>query len=351
MDLPTACSGTGTALPNCNLPGNHIVACGGFGLNLPVCNLPPQEVPQVCGPTTAGLPPCAPANVQVLACGPTDLGFPPCAFKTLIKAPKPIGLDEPGAGTGHEGGHAGGREHEELHATLSCPDDAAGSEPKCEATVDLAPLLDAKYQALNAYAESISRAYKVKVPDGATHDEGADNYLQFEYRVTVTVLRYIGTLDEQKWSGAVDFTLHDEDRRSITDFLSHPLYVPKYLGAEELYNNPFTRYAVRRMVAAIGAAMDEIQAFYDSARAGSGGGERRARRAADSAKPLFEDHLELRRGKTSRVRLKLPRKVVKKLVQSGPRKAPVVPVRFVVSFDAKPRPIVRFVDFPIRIRR
>ena len=145
MDLPSACSGTGTGLPVCNLPGNHIVACGGFGLNLPVCNLPPNQVPGVCGPVTLGFQPCTVSNNQVQACGPVSLGLPQCNFTTTIPGRAPI---EPGAGG-------------ELDAKIECPPGLVDepSEADCRVYVAIAPLIEAKRAALREVAVAISRYY------------------------------------------------------------------------------------------------------------------------------------------------------------------------------------------------
>ncbi len=51
------------------------------------------------------------------------------------------------------------------------------------------------------------------------------------------------------------------------------------------------------------------------------------------------------------VRIRLPRKTVRALRGRASRKSRAVAVRLVVSFKAKPRPIVRFVDFRIPVQR
>jgi hypothetical protein len=127
------------------------VACGGLGLNLGVCKLPPVSVPQVCGPTTAGLRPCEAANNQVLACGPSTVGLPACNFKTLIAAPKPIDINSG-----------------ELDLVIGCPETAVGSGrgaiaaelPKTGAAdVDLADLVSTKRGALLGMATGFSWVY------------------------------------------------------------------------------------------------------------------------------------------------------------------------------------------------
>jgi hypothetical protein len=70
-----------------------------------------------------------------------------------------------------------------------------------------------------------------------------------------------------------------------------------------------------------------------------------------SPKPLVSKTFKLRRGKrTTRIRLKLSRKAVTALRRRASRKNNAVAVRLVVSFRAKPRPIVRFVDFRLPVK-
>jgi hypothetical protein len=74
--------------------------------------------------------------------------------------------------------------------------------------------------------------------------------------------------------------------------------------------------------------------------------------AAAGATTRFHKRVKLRRGKRgTRVHLRLPRKTVRALRGRASRKSRAVAVRLVVSFKAKPRPIVRFVDFRIPVKR
>lgn len=356
FDLPAACSGTGTGLPTCSLPGNYTVACGSLGISLPVCDLPPPEIPQVCGPTTVGLAPCAGANNAVLACGPTSLGFPPCAFKTLVKAPKPLGLD--GA--------------TKLNATLSCPDGAIGDDDSCDATVDIMALTQAKINALLAEAEQLSDRFA----NSRTEDDSYYDGDEFGELADAAVNAERFFIRSREWT---EFYLAEEynsnfgeeplrflplsptERARLIDDLRQPDRAHEYTGPPDLYDNAFTFSAIVTMVNSIDAALTDLYLVQKKAAKGSGDGARirpapsaalavAARRASDPNRPQFERRLKLRRDKRTRVRLKLSRKVVRALVKLAPRKAPVVPARLVVSFDAEPRPIVRFVDFPLRIK-
>ena len=79
---------------------------------------------------------------------------------------------------------------------------------------------------------------------------------------------------------------------------------------------------------------------------------RRHRGHRRKASTRFHKHVKLRRGKRgTRIHLQLPRKTVRALRGRASRKSHAVAVRLVVSFKAKPRPIVRFVDFRIPVKK
>jgi len=349
VSLPSVCSGTGTPFPTCNLPGNHIVACGGFGLNLPVCDLPPLEVPDVCGPTTVGLKPCGPANVQVLACGPTDLGFPPCAFDTLIKAPKPIGLDD---------GHL---DHETRHGlaietTLGCPGEdpgragRRGDGEQCVATVDLIALAEAKIGALSLQARALSRLFEQDRPAGSL------NAAAFRDRTDREVDIYI----VRPLDGSERFRpMSSRDRAETIRRLSRKDGRPAYAGPAEIYDNYLTRGAISGWTDSLGAAVAELAKVQKQAKKGGRSGSalvegsllRRATAAAKPGKPLLEKRITLSREEPTEVRLRLKKAALKKLLGKKPKKARALPVRFVVSYDTEPRPIARYVDFALKVKR
>jgi hypothetical protein len=60
--------------------------------------------------------------------------------------------------------------------------------------------------------------------------------------------------------------------------------------------------------------------------------------------------VKLTRGK-HRLHLGIPRGVVRILLREAGNHAKVVPMRVTIAFSAKPRPVVRFVDIPVRIHR
>jgi hypothetical protein len=353
VTLPSACSGTGTGLPVCNLPGNHIVACGGFGLNLPICDLPPLEVPQVCGPTTVGLRPCAPANVQVLACGPTDLGFPPCAFNTLIKAPPPIVVED--GELSHESRHL------TLSTTLGCPGEEAVSLGKrgeggetCPVAIDLIDLAQAKVGALALEAKAMSRLFEQSSPGFAPL--ARTNAASFRQRTSdETDLYILRPLDGHEPYRPMS----SSDRSETIRRLSRKDGQPRYMGPPEVYDNYLTRNAVSAWTDSLGAAVSELAKVQrqtqssGKARAARGSGLLSAgRHATHRGKPLVERRLRLSATEDTEVKLRLKKKVLNKLIKQAPRRrGAAVPVRLIVSFDTEPRPIARFVDFALRIKR
>jgi hypothetical protein len=359
LSLPTACSGAGTGLPVCHLPGNYVVACGGLGLNLAVCKLPPLTVPQVCGPTTAGLPPCAAANNQVLACGPSTVGLPACGFKTLIAAPEPIDINSG-----------------ELDLVVSCPTTAVGSGrgamaaevPKtCAADVDLADLVSTKRGALQTMAASFSWVYiKGQYPDpeferfAQEHREAAfHNYTTFNYRARQLILDYLKSDLRQGYSGDPFQPLGSSAASPIAELLSSK--APQYPGVSfgpyedpiELWQQAPAFLTARRMAGAIVDTVNELYQVQERTKKKS-----RARTAslatsaAVGAKALFHKRVTVRRGKrATRIHLRLPRKTIRALRARASHKSHAVAVRLIVSFKAKPRPIVRFVDFRLQVKQ
>ena len=74
--------------------------------------------------------------------------------------------------------------------------------------------------------------------------------------------------------------------------------------------------------------------------------------ATGKASTRFHKRVKLRRGKRgTRVHIRLPRKTVRALRSRTSRQSHAVAVRLVISFKAKPRPIVRFVDFRIPVKK
>ena len=362
FDLPTACSGTGTGLPTCALPGNYVVACGGFGMGLAVCNLPPLSVPQVCGPTTAGLPACAPANNQVLACGPTSVGLPACNFRTLIKAPKPIDINSG-----------------ELDLVIGCPPEEEAGTPTaraaqsttCRADVDLAALVRAKASSLVTAASMLGVAYLARTNsrepyrsewdgDAAITAAGDANYMNFNQRVLRLIENYLEPGTPAQYLTVA--RLSPTEQSQIESALGLPNPGPPLAGAApysgpiDLWRNPFTHSANRDLAAMLVEANNEIyelqQRLPKKRRDTVPPTASTAGTTASPARPLFHKRVTLRRGKRgTRIRVRLSRRALRGLVGPSSRSRRAVAVRLVVSFRATPRPIVRFVDFRVPIRK
>jgi hypothetical protein len=359
LSLPTVCSGTGTGLPVCNLPGNYVVACGGLGLNLGVCKLPPLSVPQVCGPTTAGLRPCEAANNQVLACGPSTVGLPACNFKTLIAAPKPIDINSG-----------------ELDLVIGCPETAVGSGrgaiaaelPKtCAADVDLADLVSTKRGALLGMAIGLSWVYlQGQYPDpeferfAQEHRPAAfHNYVTFNVRARQLILDHLKSTLRGGYSGDAFQPLGSSAAVPIAALLSAK--APQYPGVSfGSYEDPIGLWqqapafnSARRMGTAIVETVNELYQVQERTKKKSRPRSASlAVSAAGPAKATFHKRVTIRRGKRgTRIHLRLPRSTVRALRQRASRKSHAVAVRLVVSFKAKPRPIVRFVDFPLQVKQ
>ena len=58
----------------------------------------------------------------------------------------------------------------------------------------------------------------------------------------------------------------------------------------------------------------------------------------------------MRRGKRKRITIKLSRKAVKRL-RSKVTKRKAVAIRLLITYKAKPRPVVKMVDFPIKVTK
>ncbi len=363
LTLPTACSGTGTGFPVCSLPGNHIVACGGFGMSLGVCDIPPLSVPQVCGPTTVGLPPCAAANNQVLACGPTSVGLPACNFKTLIKAPAPIDISS-GA----------------LDLDVSCPPGAEGaaagagaagtarpsqSQSTCDAEIDLATLVDAKRGRLIGEGSnrcSLSYLGAVETSDEKLSDTMWGNVVSCNYRNRAVVLGYLKSDLHRGYSGESFAPLGKSDALRIRDVMQSQtarfpgLNAAPYQGPIEVWQNSETLRQGRIISEMIVAAVNEIYALQERIKKKTSKASATAPRQAlpevpaASVKPLVGRHFKVRRGtRATRIHLRLPPKAIRELRKRASRRSNAVAVRLVVSFKAKPRPIVRFIDFRLRM--
>ncbi|MGZ8665837.1 MAG: hypothetical protein ACXWZM_01855 [Solirubrobacterales bacterium] len=365
--LPAACGGQGSGLPTCQLPRNEVVACGslGIGLGVPACGkLPPPQVPGVCGPTTVGLPPCSLANNTVMVCGPPSLGFPPCAFKSFIKAPKPIDPTEPRPSKPI--GHESSRAH--LEAVLTCPEPAEGTPdaPKsCPVTVDLEAEMEAEIASLQRYARELSAAWRT--PDLTGFEYELRNYGQDELRraKASNARQFVDRADfwlDVKFvfakAGKFKNRMTDQEQdHLVMDLRRLSAVSGSYEGPTILFDNPGTLAAARSFAVSLRWAIGHLHLLQQEVeknpgkRALTAAAVRSVAGASAARRPLLERRFRLRRGMRNRIKIRLPQRVVRALVKGAPRRARKVPVRLVFTFKAKPRPIVRVIDVPLRIKR
>jgi hypothetical protein len=357
VDLPMTCGGLGSGLPACQLPRNEVVACGslGIGLGVPACGkLPPQRVPQVCGPTGAGLPLCSLANNLVTACGPVALGFPACNFTSFIKAPLPANLTDEGAA---------------IDATVTPPDSAKHEtgHNTVTMTVDLQGAVAGHRAALALYAAALSRyfgdfdimGYEALL-QGYSEDQVnqalAHNTKEFFRRAIYWLDLELSVAEANGRSGRIT-RLDEESVLTIYEsLLLRDSVHGSYLGPDFLFFNDTTGWAGENFSEALADAIDDLARLSNppaSQRHATLGQVQAAGVAFSSARrrPLLERRFRLRRNRRNRVHIRLSKKVVRALVKQAPRRARAAPVRLVLTFKAKPRPIVRVIDFPIRIKR
>jgi hypothetical protein len=126
-----------------------------------------------------------------------------------------------------------------------------------------------------------------------------------------------------------------------------------YQDPIELWQRADAFLAARRTGGAIVDAVNELYQVQERARKKS-----RARTAplavsaAASAKARFHKRVTIRRGtRGTRIHLRLSRSTIRALRAHASRKSHAVAVRLIVSFKAKPRPIVRFVDFRLQVQQ
>jgi hypothetical protein len=129
--------------------------------------------------------------------------------------------------------------------------------------------------------------------------------------------------------------------------------IGSYEGPTELWQNAAAFLVARRMSGEIVNAVNELYQVQERTKKTS-----RARTAslaasaAVSPKALFHKRVTIRRGKRgTRIHLRLPRTMIRALRERASHKSHAVAVRLIVSFEAKPRPIVRFVDFRLQVQQ
>jgi hypothetical protein len=358
VDLPVVC-GPGTILQACNSKGPAIVACGGFGTILPQCNTPPAKVPQICGAKDSGLPACTGANNTVTVCGPSSGAVvPACAFKSQITGPVLDASSDSGeidllASCPDKSSAAAGR----VHAAAMVPGGTScGKKTKGDFT--LLDVREAKLKTLNETANGLTMAFLAIGP--AAGKDYTDDQLRALARLNISAfLNRANSLAVQYLplpgkDGRV--SLHGS-RESATDFLGSRAGPPTYHGPAELYQNADVSYATGAFATVLWASAVEYARIAQTAQAGfvlrrPTVGAAAAAKTKVKAPRVFRHRFVLRRGqRKARFRIHLPHKVVRRLVKAAGKRACFVPVRVIVSFKGKPRPVARFRDFAIPIRR
>lgn len=336
--LPTVCGPSNTLLTACVPPTNYVAACGGTGTILPVCTLPPPQLPQVCGPTGTLLPACTGANNPVLFCGGSGTVLPACNLP-------------PGAIQGTVGNGGG-----EIEVTVGCPAPNASASGVRTAqrrpqtcTVD-AVVVDRKRSLVSSLKQYVQRE-ALYIVDGNLDWTGMQGRQIEELRqhdVAAFKTRANKLIDDA-FRGAE--TNGQPFRKPAAVFaLTNPLAAPAYLGKYPLVAQ-FERM-VGELVAQLDKAVSDYKAFldYQRSRRSSTSGATAAAAASGLVKPLARKRVKVKVGKRVRVRIKLSRAAVKQL-RKGVGKRKAVAIRLLVTYKAKPYPVVRLVDFPIRVAK
>jgi hypothetical protein len=371
VDLPTVCGPSGTILVACRSQGPYIVACGGIGTILPQCHLPPPQIPQVCGPTGTLLPPCTGANNPITVCGPSGTILPQCSFTTQIKAAViDVPADPEKDATG------------KIDVDVSCAASlatakgrasagaqAAKTKPEqCDLTMVLETLRDQKLATLRDLVTHLAEGFRetainhadmgvlsyngqnVTIDPPMTQQQanafGAANARAFAARANTILDRYF----------AAGKLLHTPDPHTdIEPILDARVGIPSYVGplaitTWPLLGTPSTTFAVR-MVESHKEYYNIAYALKTKAKTKASSATTAAATAATAAKTTrVVKRQKLTRGK-HRIHIRIPRATVRALLREAGKHAKVVPMRVTVAFSAKPRPVVRFVDIPVRIKR
>ncbi|MDX6699156.1 MAG: hypothetical protein QOE65_2553 [Solirubrobacteraceae bacterium] len=396
VNLPVVCGGSGTVLVACQSEGPYIVACGGTGTILPQCTHPPPPRPNICGPSTGTiLPACTGANNPITVCGPSGTILPQCNFGGPIGATP---LDVPN-GTG------------DVDVTVTCPSSVArlgGSDgprtaqvrlpqpkTKCQGAAELAALRDRLAFALGTYATSASQAFRrqavavgpfdvTRYNAGTAQDMGLYNSRVFEGRAYRITQAYFGPS-----GNPLPGVLNEAGRQEELGGRCCPVYIgPDGIwarfggrvdgvgGYTSAYSSAWKRFPAGenpgpRWVSdgsgSLRGALDQYAKAAGRSHGPTLPGAAQGLRLPPYGPPTagaaatrpgctpggrgVSRRFTLRSGERRRVRIRLSRATVRRLVRCATRGARVLPVRLIVSFAAKPRPVVRFYDIRMRIKR
>ena len=218
---------------------------------------------------------------------------------------------------------------------------------------DLGLLAANKEQALQHEALQLSRAYENSkeyriewINDSAIEEAARSNYTTFNVAARDLIIEHIQARPGQDRQPYRPLDSADANRIAVR------LRDQPYKGPTELFQNADTLRANRLLAQSIVAAVNELYALQEQSRESRSSAAATPTRSAVSPKPLVRKRFDVRRGKRgTRIHVRLPRKAVRKLRKRASRKSRRVAVRVVVSFKAKPRPIVRFIDLGLKIKR
>ncbi|MDX6698496.1 MAG: hypothetical protein QOE65_1893 [Solirubrobacteraceae bacterium] len=328
---PGVCGPTGTIFPQCSVPTDLPTVCGPMGTILQACG-PGNNYVAACGGTGTVLPVCTGATTPIVVCGGTGTILPQCSLP-----PSVTGTINPD-GTG------------EVDVTVGCPTantllaTAAQRRPTvCQVDAVVADYRRTKVNALNSQADgeaffNIDNNLDLNgltVPQyNATLLHDVDVYKMRAHRIVATAFN--------------DAEAGRPFRSTTAVFqLTNVSVAPVYLGRYPLPAQ-FERFA-GEWVAKVATAVNDYKVFLDYRRS-------RRRLAAPSAsasalvRPLVRRHVTVRRGKRLRIRLRLSRAVVRQL-RRGVTSRRAVAVRLLVTYRTRPRPVVRLIDFSLRVPR
>ena len=367
--IPTACA-TGVIGTTCQAADNYTAACGSIGTGLPQCAVKSSSVPaQFCGPIGSGLPACTGVNNPITVCGASGSGLPQCSFQTKVTG----AVLDAGSGTG------------EVEETLSCPAAAAkasgspvgvAAKPSgggsCQVSTSLNAYVAAQTSVLRPYAGDFAGIYRALAESyfaacncisafaqnptelGTRNHDIAYGRTRSLLGSTLTAARFHAGLTTVR---EIDGWFDNLTKRSNEG--------KAYSGPAEIWDPSFT-YADgslvglfgRNLTGALARAVDEGHDLFG--RTGSAARQSGATAAGSAVRTpqrkkaqgaLVTRSLRLRAGQSVTVRLHLPAAVGRRLLRTAGAKATVVPMRVASAYGSKGRPTVRFVDFPLRIRR
>jgi hypothetical protein len=366
--LPTVCGPSfGTVLAPCQSQGPYTVACGSFGTILSQCNLPRPNIPQVCGPSSSTvLPPCTGGNNPVTVCGPSfGSVVPACNFSTRINARR-FDLN---TGRG------------QIDLTLSCGSNTRGSNAgasrnggSCPSsgTITLADwrvaqkatLVSAASRMAHQTARFVRSCIQVNnytcqgtiVPESEQQTTLALADLLAAQNAGHFVTRTSAITDEYLFAGGppADFFINDVEDNLIRIESLVPGR-PDYRRPELLTRNQDFGNDVVAVASQLSSAVDEFKLLLRMSRSRPRGSSAALTTTAAAEPTLIRRSntivlpFKLRRGHKTRIRIKLRRGDVRKLARYvGGRR--VLPVRIIVSFSAKPRPVARVFDIRLPVK-